>query len=101
MNKSILWSLRLGFSANQSDEIATTGLRTYLQSAFNAEFDKKLPTFLEDIPKSPKEIKRYRKQIKQANSKFEKKRLKKKITNPKLLKLWWIDKIKADKNPLR
>jgi len=101
MDKPILWSLRLGFSANQAKEISDNGISGYLQNALSTKIDTNLPSFLVDVPKSPKEIKQYRKKIKKASSSDEKKRLKRKIINPKLLKFWWIDKIKADKNPLR
>ncbi len=101
MNKSTLWSLRLGFSNKESSEIEKLGLDGFLKKSFNSEIDKVMPSFLEDDPKTVKAIKSYRKQIGQASSPEKKKMLRRKVLNTIELKSWWIDKIKREKLPLR
>ncbi len=101
MDKNTLWSLRLGFSSKQASEIAEIGLDNFLKTVFASKIDTRLPTFLKHNPKTTKEYREYRKLIKKAISNEDKKKLKKKIQNTTELKLWWIDKIRNNKNPLR
>jgi len=101
MQKNSLWSLRLGFTNNQANLIAKNGIKNYLQTAMHNPINTTLPDFLKDVPKTIPEFKAFKKRINQAASPEEKKKLKRKIINPKLLKIWWIDNIKADQNPLR
>ncbi len=100
MDKNTLWSLRLGFSNEQSDEIKQRGLNDFLITSFNSEIDKTLPKFLEEDPKTIKEIRAYRKLLREASSVQKKKELRKQVQNTTELKIWWIDKIKKNANPL-
>ena len=57
MDKNTLWSLRIGFSGKQSKTIEQMGLSTFLEKSFHTSFDKKVPSFLDNSPKSLKELK--------------------------------------------
>lgn len=101
MNKNNLWSLRLGFSSKQASEIEKSGFEKFLKHSFASTFDKKLPQFLEDDPKTLAELRELRQSIKNADSEEQKKMLKKQIRNSFELKKWWLDNIRTSELPLR
>ena len=101
MDKSNLWSLRLGFSSKQSSEIKKSGLNEFITKSFNSKYDTQLPTFLKEEPKTIAELKAYRQSIKNADSDEQKKLLKKQIKNSVELKKWWIDAMQKNNLPLR
>lgn len=101
MNKSNLWSLRLGFTSKQAATIEQLGLDKFLKQSFASKFDKQLPQFLEDDPKTIAELRELRQTIKNADSEEQKKVLKKQIRNSIELKKWWIDKMRNESLPLR
>jgi uncharacterized protein (DUF1800 family) len=101
MNKSNLWSLRLGFTSKQAATVKQLGLDKFLKQSFASKFDKQLPQFLEDEPKTIAELRELRQKIKNADSEEQKKVLKKQIRNSIELKKWWMDKIRNDEFPLR
>jgi uncharacterized protein (DUF1800 family) len=101
MKKSNLWSLRLGFSGRQADEIEKLGLEKFLAKSYSSKFDKQLPAFLEEDPKTLAELKELRQTIKNSDSEAKKKILKKEIYSAVELKKWWISKIRNDEFPLR
>ncbi|MEI7509746.1 MAG: DUF1800 domain-containing protein [Flavobacterium sp.] len=101
MNKSNLWSLRLGFSSRQAAQIESIGIERFLKQSFTSNFDKHLPQFLEDDPKTLAELKEFRNKIKETTSEEGKKVLKQQLRNSSELKSWWIDKMRTDAFPLR
>jgi len=101
MNKSNLWSLRLGFSSKQTVQIESLGIEKFLKQSFASKFDKHLPQFLEDDPKTLAELKEFRNRIKETTSVEGKKVLKQHLLNSIELKTWWIDKMRNDAFPLR
>ena len=64
MNNNTLWSLRLGFSNQQSQTIASLGLQKFLEKSFQAKYDSQIPTFLDESPKSYTELREIRQKIK-------------------------------------
>lgn len=68
MNKSNLWSLRLGFSGNQTQKINTIGIEKFLKQSFTASFENKMPDCLKDDPKTLSELKDFREKVKNINS---------------------------------
>ncbi|KAF2335743.1 DUF1800 domain-containing protein [Flavobacterium daemonense] len=101
MKKSNLWSLRLGFSGKESDKIEKLGLEKFLKHSYDSKFDKQLPAFLEDDPKTLIELKEFKQAIKDADSDAKKKILKKEIYSGIELRRWWINKMRTDEFPLR
>ncbi len=101
MNKSNLWSLRLGFSGKQAQLIEQLGFEKFLNQSFATTFEKTLPTFLDDEPKTIAELKELRQSIKNGTADDQKKVIKKQIKNATELKKWWIDKFLTEKFPLR
>lgn len=101
MNKSNLWSLRLGFSGKQAQLIEQIGFEKFLNQSYATTFEKELPNFLEDEPKTIAELKEYRLSIKNGTAEDQKKVIKKQIKNATELKKWWIDKFLTEKYPLR
>ncbi len=101
MQNASLWSLRLGFSNKEAQEIQKLGIEGFLQKSFTATFDNKEPECLKDDPKSLSELKEYRKTLKNSSSDETKKALKKQLRNAFELKKWWLDKMETDAYPLR
>ncbi|MCV9929261.1 DUF1800 domain-containing protein [Flavobacterium sp. LS1R49] len=101
MKKSNVWSLRLGFSGKESDKIEKLGLEKFLKHSYDSKFDKQLPAFLDDDPKTLIELKELRESIKTADSEAKKKILKQEIYSSVELKKWWIAKMRNDEFPLR
>jgi uncharacterized protein (DUF1800 family) len=101
MNKSNLWSLRLGFSSKQARLIEQQGIEKFLERSFASSFEKTLPAFLKDEPKTIAELRQTRLSIKNNDSEEQKKILKKQIKKGAELRDWWIEKMKTDEFPLR
>ncbi|MEN2415859.1 DUF1800 domain-containing protein [Flavobacterium mesophilum] len=101
MKKSNLWSLRLGFSGKESDKIEKLGLEKFLKHSYDSKFDKQLPAFLNDDPKTLLELKEFKQTIKDADSDAKKKILKKEVYSAIELRRWWINKMRTDEFPLR
>ena len=101
MNKSNLWSLRLGFSSKQASEIEKLGIAPFLQKSMSASFTNDMPSFLNDDPKTLAELRELRLSIKNTSSDEQKKILKKQIRNAIELKKWWLDKMQQEAFPLR
>lgn len=102
MNKSSLWSLRLGFSNKQSSLIEELGLEKFLQLSFQSRVDYNIPIFLNESPKSITELRDRRKTLKDSDNKELVKQMvikEAKISNE--MKAWWIEKMMAEKHPLR
>ena len=100
MNKNNLWSLRLGFSSKEASKIQEFGINGFLDKSFKSSFDKKLPEFIEDAPKTVAELREFRK-LKDASEKEQKKAIKENISLSLELKTWWIDKMRNEEFPLR
>ena len=101
MDKNTLWSLRLGYSAKQAKTIERISLEKFLEQSFATKLDSKIPDFLEDSPKSSKELKEIRKTLIAANPEAKKEIQKKEIQTSAAMKAWWIDKMIDDEFPLR
>jgi len=101
MNQNVLWSLRLGFSNKQSDQIQKFGLEKFLNKSINSKIDLKIPSFIRENPHTLDDLKKIRKQIKNADDKEKKELLKKQIYNLQELKKWWLSKIREEEFPLR
>ena len=101
MNKNTLWSLRLGFSGKQSKAIEQMGLSKFLDKSFATSFDKKIPSFLDNSPKSLQKLKAKRQEIKNSTPDNVKELLKVEIKVSQEMKAWWLQKMIADEFPLR
>lgn len=101
MNKNTLWSLRLGFSGKQSKSIEKWGLTKFLEKSFAASFDKEVPSLLNNSPKSIKELRAKRQEIKSSNPDNVKELLKEEIKVSQEMKAWWLQKMITDEFPLR
>jgi uncharacterized protein (DUF1800 family) len=100
MNKTTLWSLRLGYSAKQAKTIEKTGLKKFLEQSFATKLDSKVPYFLENSPKSFEELKEVRKKLK-SSPEEAKELLKKEGQTANEMKAWWINKMMESAFPLR
>lgn len=101
MDKNTLWSLRLGFSGKQSKSIQQMGLTKFLEKSFNASYDKKVPALLDNSPKSLKELRAKRQEIKNSNATDVKEMLKAELQVQQELKAWWLQKMIGEDFPLR
>lgn len=101
MNKANLWSLRLGFSNKQAVEIEKLGLENFISKSFQAKSETFLPDFLEDEPKTLKELKETRNKIQNASKEEQAEIVKSQVKKSVTLKNWWIDKMQHEELPLR
>lgn len=101
MNKNTLWSLRLGFSGKQSNLIEKMGLPKFLEVSFATKFDKSVPAFLDNSPKSIQELKAKRQALKTISPEEAKEMLKVELQVSQEMKAWWLEKMIAEEFPLR
>jgi uncharacterized protein (DUF1800 family) len=101
MNRNSLWSLRLGFSNKQAASIEKLGIKKFLDQSFQIPFDKSIPDFLADSPKTIDELREMRKKAKEADGEGKKKLLKDGIQTNLEMKSWWIEKMMTADFPLQ
>lgn len=101
MDKNILWSLRLGYSAKQAKTIDQLGFKKFLEQSFATKFDSEIPDFLKDSPKSMEELKETRKTLMAENPEAKKELQRKEAQTSMEMKAWWIAKMNQDEFPLR
>lgn len=101
MEKSVLWSLRLGFSNKQSNLIEKEGILNFLENSFASDFSKDVPTCLKDSPKKIAAIRELRKQYRDKTDEERRKLIKSTLIDSLEFKKWWIDEIRNQKYPLR
>ncbi|MEL1241992.1 DUF1800 domain-containing protein [Flavobacterium flavipallidum] len=101
MNHNNLWSLRLGFSNQQAANIEKMGISKFLEASFKTDFDKSIPDFLKDSPKTMADFRELRKKN-NALDREKKQEFQKQEAQISLeMKSWWIDKMRNDSFPLR
>ena len=101
MKKSNLWSLRLGFSGEQANEIEKLGLEKFLKRSYELKFDKELPAFLQDDPKTIEEQKKRSEIIRNLDKEEKRKILIEENFTTTKLKEWWVAKMQTEEFPLR
>ncbi|WP_412476492.1 DUF1800 domain-containing protein [Flavobacterium sp. TBRC 19031] len=101
MDKHNLWSIRLGFSGKQSPLIAAMGLEKFLEKSFASKFNKSVPDFLENSPKTIQELRAKRQALQNSASEDAKEMLKKELQVSFEMKSWWITKMQSEDYPLR
>ena len=101
MQKSSLWSLRLGFSNQQSSAIESLGLDMFLKHTFDSNFNTIEPEFLANSPKNIKELRERRKNLKASSPEQVKEMVVQEAKISNEMKAWWIDKMMTEKYPLR
>ena len=100
MKNEILWSLRLGFSAEQSKTIEKLGIEGFLKESFKAPYNTTVPDLLKDSPKTFEDFKALRKTKKEDPDKA-KEYQKQEAQTQNELKAWWIGQIASNEFPLR
>ena len=100
MNINTLWSLRLGFSNQQSKTIQNLGIKNFLEKSYNTVFDDSIPSFLENSPKSYDDFKAIRKERKALNPEERKDLLRQEVKTSFEMKAWWINKMQEAEFPL-
>jgi len=101
MDKYTLWSLRLGYSAKQGKVIKETGINSFLDNSFAQQVNSETPEFIQNSPKSFKELQAIRKKLKSSNPEEAKAIYKKEQQTYLDLKSWWIAKMMDNEFPLR
>jgi uncharacterized protein (DUF1800 family) len=101
MDKYTLWSLRLGYSAKQGKAIKETGINSFLDNSFAQQVNSETPEFIQNSPKSFKELQSLRKKLKSSNPEEAKAIYKKEQQTYLDLKSWWIGKMMDNEFPLR
>lgn len=101
MKSAALWSLRLGFSSKEAQNIDALGLEKFLELSFKSATDTSIPLFLNDSPKSFDELKAIRQNYKNQTPEERMQRLKKEVEISFQMKDWWIDKMISEEFPLR
>ncbi len=101
MNSASLWSLRLGFSNKEAQNIKKLGFEPFLNASFNSKVDFTIPSFLNGSPKTLDELKSMRQELKTQSSDQTKALRKKELQVSQEMKAWWLEKMKTDAFPLR
>ena len=101
MDKNTLWSLRLGYSAKQAKVIENKGLNSFLENSFAQKFTSEIPEFIQNSPKSFKELIIIRKKLRSSSPEEAKELYKNEQQTNSELKAWWIAKMMDDEFPLR
>lgn len=101
MQREVLWSLRLGFSAKQADKIKTLGISPFFERAVAEPFDKKIPELLSDSPQSLADLKAIRQVVKNQDQDQLKEMVTKEIKTNVALKAWWLERMASAEFPLR
>lgn len=100
MKNEILWSLRLGFSAEQSKTIEKLGIEGFLKQSFKAPYNTAVPDLLKESPKTFEDFKTLRKTKKEDPDKA-KEYQKQEVQTLNELKAWWIGQMMSNEFPLR
>lgn len=100
MKKSVLWSLRLGFSAAQSKSIELLGFDNFLNNSFKVKNTTPLPDFLKNEPKNFSEYNDFRKTYKNLSEDEKKDFTKKQRQTALEMQKWWLDKMMTSEYPL-
>ncbi|MFK7000152.1 DUF1800 domain-containing protein [Flavobacterium oreochromis] len=100
MDKSTLWSLRLGFSNKQSDIIKSIGIENFLNNSFKTTIDNMTPVFLQESPNNIKELRERKKKLKKHNPDETKQIIIKEIKVSNEMKAWWIERMITEEYPL-
>ena len=100
MDNAHLWSLRLGFSGKQADEIKKTGIKTFLQNSFAAPLPTDEPLLINTAPHTLKE---YWANVEKVKQDPEGRMALAKASELCLvdMKSWWIEKMHSNQYPLR
>ena len=101
MKKSSIWSLRLGFSGEQANEIEKLGLEKFLNLSYESKFDKELPAFLQADPKTIEQQKKRSEIIRNLDKEEKRKILIEENFTTTKLKEWWVAKMQTEEFPLR
>lgn len=101
MNKSALWSLRLGFSNKENEKISQKGLQSFLKDSFKVPFNASIPNFLSNSPKTAEELKERRLQLKATTKEEQKKARKAENQISEAMKQWWVNKMITAEYPLQ
>lgn len=101
MERNTLWSLRLGFSAKNAQDIKKSGIQKFLRQSFAAPYDNALPGFLADVPKTPDAVQARNKEINALDGEVRQKAVDDSNTLHGLYKGWWIGKMISSPYPLR
>jgi len=95
MDNNTIWSLRLGFSGKQAEQINKEGIKVFLQNSFTAGSETGTPAFIQSSPKTQAEFMEYEKSF----SDKEKLKMWRRKTFYNL-KEWWVQKIQEENYPL-
>lgn len=101
MQRAVLWSLRLGFSASQADAIQKLGISGFLNRSITEPFDRTVPDLLRDSPKSLADLKTTRQALKGPDQEKIKEMVAKEIKTNLALKAWWLERMASADLPFR
>ncbi|SFC19572.1 Protein of unknown function [Flexibacter flexilis DSM 6793] len=100
MKQEVLWSLRLGFSRKQAEQIKTLGIETFLEKSFAADWQVQEPACFEGVAKTQEELKKEVLAAKEA-AKEGKKLIRKEYKKVELeFKAWWLQRMSEAEFPL-
>lgn len=100
MDKHTLWSLRLGFSGKESEEIEKKGIEKFLSNSFGAESSVAEPAWLKGTPRTLEEFKALKAKLKSKDKDVEKS-VKEFAKTALEMKAWWVERMHKAEYPLR
>ncbi|NRS89443.1 uncharacterized protein (DUF1800 family) [Flavobacterium sp. 7E] len=101
MKNNTLWSLRLGFSNKENDQIAQKGITAFLEDSFTIPFDNTIPDFLSQGPRTAAQLKAQRLMFKNATAEEKKEARQKENQISEAMKQWWVDRMINSQYPLQ
>ena len=67
MEKSVLWSLRLGFTSKQAENIDSLGIEEFIKTSLSIPFNNQIPDCLKETPKTIEKIREFKKELETKN----------------------------------
>ena len=101
MDRSTLWSLRLGYSRKQAPYIQENGLTKFLSDSIAYRFNLERPSFLEDEPDNLFYLRQLRQELRRMSPEEKQQRNRESARRSQEMKAWWIDRMRSSPYPLR
>ncbi|PQB05971.1 hypothetical protein BST85_05500 [Aureitalea marina] len=101
MDRSSLWSLRLGYSRKQAEQINSMGLSGFLNRSFVSNSGLERPSFLDNEPNSLSSLQSLRKEMRKLSTEDKKARFRETGRRSQQLRAWWVDRMRSSEFPLQ
>lgn len=101
MSPETLWSLRLGYSTKQAEEIRSLGLASFLDASYNAAYNQSEPDCLLYSPRTLQDLVDLRSKLRSMSGDDRKAAAKQFGKETFELQKWWVGMMRSNPYPLR